>query len=458
MRTNRTGETQERGSEMTDQRPSILIVDDESTVRDSLRAWFQKDGFDAESAVDGEDGLKKLTERPRDVALIDIKMPTISGMEVLHRIRRIDPDAACIMITAYASVDTAVEALKAGAIDYVVKPVDPEELSRVVSRALETRKRAKENRSLCTLVDVPDEDLVGRSDEIERVRELIGSVAQTDVSVLIRGEIGTCKGLIARLIHAGSPRHANPLVPVNCGALPGSQLESELFGHENESSTDTSARGSLESANSGTLFLDEVGAIDAPTQVNLLRVLEAKQLTPAGGGQVVPLDLRVVAATNQDLQPAVNDGRFREDFYYYIGVFPIDVPPLRERPGDILVAARHLMGKFAQQMNKKVIDISPKATDLLVAHPWPGNVRELKNAIERAVVLTKGPELLPEDLPVHIAGGNPPADGDALGQIERAHIKYILQRENWNISRAARILGIDRVTLYNRIKKYGLSR
>jgi DNA-binding NtrC family response regulator len=447
---------------MVEQRPSILIVDDEEVVRDSLRTWFEKDGYDTGSAVDGLDGLRKLSERSWDIALLDIKMPSVSGMELLHRVREIDPDIVCIMITAYASVETAVEALKAGAFDYVVKPVDPDDLTRIVRRAVEKRRLTKENLALRTQIEAlaPEEDLIGDSPAMQRVREMISSVAQTEASVLIRGESGTGKELVARLIHAQSPARFCPLVPVHCGALPESLLESELFGHEKGAFTGAHhrRRGKLEIANGGTLFLDEIGTIDPRTQVDLLRVLETKQFTRIGGNQVISVEFRVIAATNQDLEQLVKEGRMREDFYYRINVFPIDVPPLRERRGDIMLCAKFFLEKFARHVNKRVTGISKEAQELLMNHSWRGNVRELKNAIERAIVVTRGPELKPEDFPMQIAENKPNRDGDTLDEIEQAHIEYILQREGWNITRSAKILGIDRVTLYNRIKKYGLSR
>ena len=441
---------------------SILIVDDEAAVRDSLRSWFEKDGYFADSAVDAVDALKKLSARSWDVILLDIKMPSISGLELLARVREIDPDIMCIMITAYASVETAVEALKGGAFDYVVKPVDPDDLTRIERRAIDQRNLKKENLSLRAELDAlaPEEDFIGESDQIKKLRELIETVAQTDVSVLIRGESGTGKELVARLIHTRSARRFCPMVPVNCGALPESLLESELFGHEKGSFTGAHYRhrGKLEIANGGTLFLDEIGTIDLRTQVDLLRVLDTKQFTRVGGNQVISVDFRVIAATNQNLEELVAQGAFREDFYYRVNVFPVVIPPLRERPRDILLCAEYFLQKYARQTGKNISRISRDAAESLMSHAWRGNVRELKNAIERAVVVSEGPELTPADLPLAVAHNAPRAADDSLEAIEKAHVEAMLRREGWNITRTAHLLSIDRVTLYNKIKKYELKK
>ncbi|MDH3216807.1 MAG: sigma-54 dependent transcriptional regulator [Candidatus Krumholzibacteria bacterium] len=441
---------------------AILVVDDEAAVRESLCSWFQKDGYTADTAADAVEALKKLSKRAWDIILLDIKMPNISGMELLRRIRQIDPDIVSIMITAYASVDTAVEALKGGAFDYVVKPIDPDDLSRIVRKAIEQRKLKKENLSLRTKIEdmVPEEELIGDSPQIKKIQEIIETVSQTDVSVLIRGDSGTGKELIARLIHAKSTRRYSPLVAVNCGALPESLLESELFGHEKGSFTGAQYkhRGKLEISNGGTLFLDEVGTIDAKTQVDLLRVLDSKQFTRLGGNQVISVDFRVICATNQDLEQLVKEGKFREDFYYRINVFPINLPPLRDRSGDIRLFAQHFLERYAIQIRKKVLRLSPEALSLIMKHDWPGNVRELKNAIERAVVVAGGPEIRPEDLPFDMNKISKPRGESSIAEVERAHILDMLGRTGWNITRTAQILGIDRVTLYNKIKKYGLSK
>ncbi len=441
---------------------SILVVDDESAVRNSLCDWFNKDGYDAHKAEDAADALKQFSEKSFDIVLLDIMMPNIDGMELQKRIKRIDPSIIVIMITAYASVDTAVEALKEGAFDYVTKPIDPDDLSRLVARAVEQRMLKKENIELRKRIEelAFEDDLIGESPAVQKLKELSNTVAQSDVTVLIRGESGTGKELVARLIHAKSPRRYFPLVPVNCGALNESLLESELFGHEKGSFTGAQYRhkGKLEVADGGTLFLDEIGTISAKTQIDLLRALETRQFTRLGGNQLISVDFRVICATNQDLEEAIKRGDFREDFYYRINVFPITIPPLRERRSDIPVLVEHFVQKYARQINKPIDSITDEAMDELVHHDWPGNVRELKNAIERAVVACRFTEIRPECLALHGPEVEKPAPNDSLESVEKNHIVTVLEQTGWNITQAAKKLGIDRVTLYNKIKKFGLTK
>ncbi len=441
--------------------PGVLVVDDEPSVRDSLVQWFHRDGYRTAGAPEATKALALLQSEPWDVVLLDIKMPGIDGMELLGRIRGIDPDLVVIMITAYASVDTAVEAMKLGAFDYVTKPIDPDELSQVVRRALEARRLKVENVQLRQKVDelVGFHRIIGDSAPMRKVMEMVASLAATDSTVVIRGESGTGKELIAQAIHAASPRRYFPIVPVNCGALPETLLESELFGHERGAFTGAQYRrkGRIEMADGGTLFLDEVGTISPKTQVKLLRVLETKELTRLGGDKPIKVDVRVLCATNQDLEELVRQGSFREDLYYRLNVVTIHVPPLRERREDIPVLAQHFLEKFARQMNRPFRRIEPEAMERLVRHPWPGNVRELANAIERALVVGAPPAVRAEDLPARIGreSGNEAA-GETLEDVEREHVRAILERKQWNITHAARALGIDRATLYNKIKKYGL--
>jgi DNA-binding NtrC family response regulator len=441
---------------------SILIVDDEFSVRDSLSGWFRKDGHRVEAAEDAETALSEVEPGRFDVAVVDIKMPGMDGIELQQKLREIDPELAVIVITAYASVDTAVRALKQGAFDYVTKPVDPDELSHLVARAVEQRRLREENSQLRQTIDdlVSVDTIVGESPAINKVMQLIGHVADTEATVLIVGESGTGKELIARAVHANSSRRYQPIVAVNCGAVPEALLESELFGHEKGAFTGAEYRrkGKIEMADGGTLFLDEIGEIPARMQVELLRVLEEKSFTRVGGSETVHSDFRVICATNEDLGKAVREGRFREDLFYRINVFTIEAPPLRERRSDIPLLARHFIARFARQMDRRITGISPEAMGLLTAHDWPGNVRELCNAIERAMVVGAPPAIRAEDLPLGADRGGAIGGDDSLTEVERRHIAGVLERTDWNITQAARILRVDRVTVYNKIKKYGLKR
>ncbi|MBI2391891.1 MAG: sigma-54-dependent Fis family transcriptional regulator [Deltaproteobacteria bacterium] len=448
---------------MSNDRYGILIVDDEFSVRDSLFHWFRKDGFRVGAAENAAAALQELQKEPWDVALLDIKMPGMDGMELLRRVRQVSPDTVVLMLTAHGTVETAVEALKIGAYDYLTKPIDPDELVRVVTKALQHRRLADENAQLRTKIAVLSEsdELVSGSPQMKRVMDMIDSLAPTDVTVLIRGESGTGKELVARAIHARSNRRFFPHVAINCGALPESLLESELFGHERGAFTGAQhrRRGKLEQADGGTLFLDEVGSISLRTQVELLRVLETKEFARIGGQKAIRVDFRVVCATNQSLEELVAKKEMREDLYFRINVFRIDLPPLRERDGDVPLLARHFLKHFATKTDKEVTDLAPDALAALSRHSWPGNVRELKNVIERAVILAEPPVVRAKDL-VAVAGVAAPAEApEALGSLadsEKAHIARVLERCGWNISQAARVLEVDRVTLYNKIKKYGL--
>jgi DNA-binding NtrC family response regulator len=441
---------------------SILIVDDESIIRDSLSKWFCEDGFTIGLAENAAVALRLLQSQRWDIVLLDIKMPGMDGMELQQRIREIDPTATIIFITAHASVDTAVLALKSGAFDYVTKPVDPDHLSHLISNALKQRALASENVKLkeqifeFTKVD----DIIGDSPQMKKVYELVQTVAATDTTVMIRGESGTGKELIARAIHGNSQRRYFPIVTVNCGALPEGILESELFGHERGAFTGAQYRrkGKLELADGGTLFLDEIGNIDMKTQMDLLRVLETKQFTRVGGNNIIKVDFRVVCATHVDLEKAIEDGTFREDLYYRLNVFTIVLPPLRERKTDIPLIANYFVQKYGQITGKSVTNISPGALDVLVRYDWPGNVRELENAIERAMVVGKPPSIQAEDLPIQLQGKKKQPGCGSLQEIEKEHIAAVLDQNHWNISRSAEILQIDRVTLYNKIEKYGLQK
>jgi DNA-binding NtrC family response regulator len=442
---------------------SILIVDDENIVRDSLTKWFREDGFAVGTADSGSAALQQLQKQSWDIILLDIKMPGMDGIEVQQRIKEVDPAATIIFITAYASVDTAVQALKQGAFDYVTKPIDPDHLSHLVANALKQKDLGRENVKLRERISAFQgmDEIVGESPQMKKVYELIQTVAPNDTTVMIRGESGTGKELVARAIHGLSPRKYFPIVTVNCGALPEGILESELFGHERGAFTGAQYRrkGKLELADGGTLFLDEVGNIDMKTQMDLLRVIETKKFTRVGGNNIIQVDFRVVCATNKDLEKAVADGSFREDLYYRLNVFTIIIPPLRERKSDIPILAKYFVEKYARAMNKPITSISAEAMDILVQYNWPGNVRELENAVERAMVVGRESAIQPDNLPFQLMErNNHNSTSDSLSEIEKQHIARVLAQNNWNITRSADILQIDRVTLYNKIARYGLKK
>ena len=442
--------------------PSILIVDDEQAVRDSLSKWFKEDGFTVGAAGGAAEALQKVQSQKWDILLLDIQMPGMDGMELQQRVKEIDSGATIIFITAHGSVETAVKALKEGAFDYVSKPVDPEYLTHLVTNAMKARSLAKENLKLKEQISeyCRADEIVGDSLQIQKVYDLIQTVAKTDTTVMIRGESGTGKELIARAIHSNSPRRYFPIIAVNCGAMAEGILESELFGHERGAFTGAQYRrkGKLELSDGGTLFLDEIGNIDTKTQMDLLRVIETKQFSRVGGNDVIRVDFRVICATNKDLEKAVADGTFREDLYYRLNVFTVFIPPLRERKGDIPLLANYFVQKYSRAMGKPMASISPEAMDTIVRYNWPGNVRELENAIERAMVVGKPPAIRPEDLPYQLTERNHVLPAGSMAAVEKAHIAAVLDHNRWNISRSAEVLQIDRVTLYNKIEKYGLKR
>ncbi len=438
---------------------SILIIDDEAIVRDSLSKWFHEDGMKTGTAENATEALRLLRDFKWDVILLDLKMPGMDGIELQKRIVELDANATIIFITAHATIETAVHALKQGAFDYVTKPVDPDHLSHLVQNALKQRTLAGENIKLKESITefFKVDDIVGESQQMKKVFDLIQTVAPTDTTVMIRGESGTGKELIARAVHGNSQRRYFPIVTVNCGALPEGLLESELFGHERGAFTGAQYRrkGKLELADGGTLFLDEIGTIAMKTQIDLLRALETKQFTRVGGNETISVDFRVITATNKNLEKAIAEGSFREDLYYRLNVFTIHMPPLRERKSDIPLLVEYFVQKYARAMGKQIERISPEAMDTLIRYHWPGNVRELENAIERAMVVGLAPAIRPEDLPFQL-GEKKPGPGGSLAVMEMNCISDTLVQNHWNISRSAEILGIDRATLYNKIEKYGL--
>ncbi|MFA6977972.1 MAG: sigma-54 dependent transcriptional regulator [Ignavibacteriaceae bacterium] len=441
---------------------SILIVDDEKIVRESLYHWFEEEDYIVDTAEDGETALKKYEKEKYDLLLVDMKMPGMSGLDLLSKIKAIDKDALIILITAFASVPTAITALKNGAYDYVTKPVDPDELAHLVNKALEQKALKIENTQLKENIDeiIKPDNLIGESFQMKKIYELVHTVAHTDTTVMIRGESGTGKELVAKAIHINSSRKYFPIIPVNCGALAESLLESELFGHEKGAFTGAQfkRKGKFEMADRGTIFLDEIGSISLKMQIELLRVIETKQFNRVGGNELIKSDFRIIIATNEPLEELVKAGKFREDLYYRLNVFTIVIPPLRERRDDIPLLANFFINKFSTVMNKPVKNVSKEAMDFLLNYDWPGNVRELENAIERAMVVGKSNSIIVDDLPFHVSMNNFELDGDAksLSSMERKYINKILNENGWNISKTAQILDIDRVTLYNKINKYGL--
>jgi DNA-binding NtrC family response regulator len=442
----------------------IMIVDDELSVRDSLNKWFREEGYEVHVAEDANEALTRMAETKFDAALLDIKMRGTDGIELQKRLHEIDPDLICIMMTGYASVETAVQALKNGAYDYVTKPLDPDEIAHIVKNALSHRHAKEENLRLReTVAEIGQHpDLVGQSAAMKRVFDAIETVGPTDATVLITGESGTGKELVARAIHAASARRFHPMVTIHCGALTETLLESELFGHEKGAFTGAQYRkkGKFEIAEGGTVFLDEIGDISLKTQTDLLRVLQEREIVRVGGNQTIHVDFRVVAATNKDLETLVDEGKFRPDLFYRLNVFRIELPSLRDRRDDIPLLVDHFVRKFSLQMNKKITRVAPAAMYALQQHSWPGNVRELENAVERAMVVAQEPELRESDFILKGKNGTtaPESGVKTLEDIEKAHILRVLEECAWNQTRAAEVLDIDRVTLHNKLKKYGWSR
>ena len=439
---------------------SLLVVDDELIVRDSLDKWFREEGYGVTVAESAQEALARMAAKRFDLALVDIKMPGTDGVELQRRMHEIDSDMLVIMMTGYASVETAVAALKNGAYDYVSKPFDPDDIAHTVHNALSHKQAQQENARLRETVAsvVRPQEIVGQSPSMVRVFEAIQAVGPTDATVLITGESGTGKELCARAVHAASPRHYNPLVVLHCGALAETLLESELFGHEKGAFTGAQYRkkGSFEVADGGTVFLDEVGDITLKTQTDLLRVLQEREITRVGSTHPIHVDFRCIAATNKNLERLVEAGRFRPDLYYRLNVFQIQLPPLRERRGDISALVEHFIRKFSASMNKRIIRVSPGAMALLDRYQWPGNIRELENAIERAMVVAQEPEIREEDFALRL----PVAEHSprTLEEIERAHILAVLEDCKGNQTLASEVLDIDRVTLHNKLKKYGWKR
>jgi two-component system response regulator HydG len=450
-----------------DNKGKLLVVDDEAIVRDSLSKWFGEEGYEVGTAEGASEALTRLAAQRWDVALLDIKMPGTDGIELQRRLRERAPDLITIIMTGYASVETAVQALKDGAYDYVTKPFDPEEIAQLVKNALAHHRAERENVRLReTVVELSvgqaaegrPWEIVGQSAATRRVLDAIETVGPTEATVLITGESGTGKELVARAIHAASPRRFNPLVVIHCGALTETLLESELFGHEKGAFTGAQYRkkGKFEVAEGGSVFLDEIGDISLKTQTDLLRVLQEREITRVGGNQPIRVDFRCIAATNKSLEKLIEEGKFRPDLYYRLNVFHVELPPLRDRRDDIPLLVDHFVKKFSLSMNKRVAHVSAGAMAVLQQHDWPGNVRELENAVERAMVVAQPPELRERDFTLKLQHSE--GEPRTLEEIEKQHILRVLDECGGNQTRAAHALDIDRVTLYNKLKKYGWKR
>jgi two-component system, NtrC family, response regulator AtoC len=448
---------------MSKERTRILIVDDEEIVRESLSAWLEKDGYTLATAPDGETAIERIRRERWSILLVDLKMPGIDGLQVLEEARKVQPDAASVIMTAYATVDTAVAAMKIGAYDYLVKPFDPEELSLMIQKIVTQQALVRENVLLRKVLkrEYHFRDLISKSPAMQAVFDLARTAARSNSTILVLGESGTGKELLARAVHAESPRSQGPFIAMSCAALTETLLESELFGHEKGAFTGATSRrkGKFEMAHGGTLFLDEIGDITAKLQLDLLRVLEDRQFFRVGGSEPVQVDVRIVAATNRDLPKAVADGTFREDLFYRLNVIPIHLPPLRDRLEDMPLLVEHFLEQLGAEMNRRVDEVASDAMAVLMSHTWPGNVRELRNVLERAMVVASGRVIEATDLGLK----RPPCadvhEGGALASledVERHHVCRVLQETGGNISQAARTLGIDRATLYNKMKKYQL--
>ena len=447
----------------------ILLVDDETAILDTLKILFRGEGWDVAVADSGPKALAALEDEKPDIVLTDIRMPGAGGLEVLTAARRVDPEIAVILMTAQASLQTAVRAVNEGAYYYLQKPFVNDELLAICKRAAEARQLRAENKRLKKEIrsrtrSSKDRPIGGAPRFIE-VLKLAETVAGTDSTVLISGESGTGKEVVARYIHTLSDRSDEPFLSINCGALPESLLESELFGHVKGSFTGAvrDKDGLLVAAARGTFFLDEIGEMSAATQVKLLRAIQEREVIPVGATQAVPVDVRIVAATNRDLEEEITRGAFRSDLYYRLNVIQLHLPPLRERREDIALLANHFLASSAKESGGQPLRLSDEAIALLVKYDWPGNVRELENALERARVVASGDRIAPDSLPDRVRESPPPklgsqemAGNPTMEVVERAYILWVLQSEGGNKSRAAEVLGIDPSTLYRKLNRYGI--
>jgi two-component system response regulator AtoC len=444
----------------------ILVVDDEPGMRDSISEWLKEDGYQVFAVESGRKAIRKVKEENWHILLIDLKMPGLDGIQTMKKIRAFKPEVPIIIITAYATVDTAVMAMKEGAYDYLVKPFNPEEVSLMINKIVERQQLLKENILLRKELSKSYKfgDLLGKSPKMQEIFHLIKTIANSKSTILILGESGTGKELVARAIHNSSPRREEPFISLSCGALSESLLEAELFGHEKGAFTDAKflRQGKIELAEKGTLFLDEIGDISPKTQVDLLGVLQNRVFRRVGGQELINVEARFIAATNKDLKSLIEQEKFREDLYYRLNVITINIPPLRERKEDIPVLAQYFLEKYKIENQKHIQGISQKAMNILLGYDWPGNVRELENTIERALVVCQETMIQSENFPTYITQARETPSvrfSDlSLQEIEKWHINNVLEENEWNIQKSAQILKIDRMTLYRKMKKYNIKR
>ena len=448
-------------------KPKLLIVDDEEHIRNGLKTALSLDGYDVEVAADGEEALKKLDEEDIDLLITDLKMPKVTGEELMKETLRKYPHIPVIVLTGHGTIENAVEAMRQGAYDFITKPLNIDKLSLIVKRALENSSLKRQNRELLKQLKrkYSFENIIGKSPAMKKVFETIELVAPSKANVLIYGESGTGKEMIADAIHHNSPRRDKPYIKVHCAAIPETLLESELFGHEKGAFTGAVARkrGRFELANHGTIFLDEIGELSLQMQVKLLRVIQEREFVRVGGEESIKVDVRIISATNKDLREAVKNGTFREDLYYRLNVVSIYVPPLRERKDDIPLLVHKFIEEFSKENNKQIDGITNGALQALISYDWPGNVRELRNVIESIVVLTKNKIITEEDIPAYILNKEEESYikipvGTSLQEAEKRLIEFTLQNTGGNKTKASEILKIGRKTLHRKIDEYGLKK
>ena len=444
---------------------TILVIDDEKNIRTGLQTALEMDGYEVVLAADGAEGLDIALHSDIDLVITDLRMPGVSGEEVLRRVTTETPGIPVIVLTGHGTVENAVEAMRSGAYDFLTKPLNLDRLSLLVKRALQSRELILQHRELEREIEGNKsfEHIIGKSPAMLKVFDVVKRVAPTKASVLITGESGVGKELIANALHNLSPRKENPFIKVHCAALAESLLESELFGHEKGSFTGAVARkrGRFELAHSGTIFLDEIGEIDQSVQIKILRVLQDKKFERVGGEETLEVDVRVITATNRDLEKEIAEGRFREDLFYRLNVVSINVPPLRERKDDIPLMITAFIREFAEENGKKIDGVDPKARSALYAYDWPGNIRQLRNCIESAVVMTSGTVITLDDLPPSIRTGDEVPSihipvGVTMAEAEKEVILQTLTSQNGNKTKTAEVLGIGRKTLHRKLDEYGM--